>query len=80
MADIPLWQRPLAVLAYLLPWSAALPAALRGELAECGEDLRELSFRISGYETLRPTAEVLRPDFTRGARRPAQSDGWLAAA
>ena len=25
MADIPLWQRPLAVLAYLLPWSAALP-------------------------------------------------------
>jgi uncharacterized membrane protein len=25
MADIPLWQRPLAVLAYVLPWSAALP-------------------------------------------------------
>ena len=25
MADTPLWQRPLAVLAYLLPWSAALP-------------------------------------------------------
>jgi len=25
MADIPLWQRPLAGLAYLLPWSAALP-------------------------------------------------------
>ncbi len=25
MADTPLWQRPLAVLAYVLPWSAALP-------------------------------------------------------
>ena len=25
MAEIPAWQRPLAVLAYLLPWSAALP-------------------------------------------------------
>jgi len=25
MAEIPAWQRPLAVLPYLLPWSAALP-------------------------------------------------------
>ncbi len=71
-----------ATLAIAATWRRYGPAvlALRGELAACGDDLREMSFRISGYETLRPSAEVYRPDFTREARRPARSDGWRAAA
>lgn len=71
-----------ATLAIAATWRRYGPAvlALHDELAACGDDLRELSFRLSGYETLRPTAEVLRPDFTKGAPRPAQAQGWRAAA
>lgn len=71
-----------AVMAIAATWRRYGPAvlALRGELAACGEELREVSFRLSGYEVLRPTAEVLRPDFTKGARRPARAQGWRDAA
>ena len=71
-----------AVMAIAATWRRYGPAvlALRGELAACGDDLRELSFRLSGYDSLRPSAEVLRPDFTRGARRPARAEGWRDAA
>ena len=77
-----------ATLAIAATWRRYGPSvlALRGELAACGDDLREVCFRVSGYETLRPSAEVVRPDFTRpqftGKARPglAQADGWRAAA
>ncbi len=71
-----------AMLAIVATWRRYGPAvlALRGELATCGGDLKELSYRLSGYDALRPTAEVLRPDFTRGARRPARTQGWRDAA
>ena len=77
-----------AMLALAATWRRYGPAvlALRGELAMCGEDLREMCFRVSGYEALRPTAEVYRPDFARADVRPAarpglpRHAGWRAAA
>jgi hypothetical protein len=77
-----------AALAIAATWRRYGPAvlALRGELASCGDELREVCFRVSGYEKLRPTADVVRPDFsrpqfTRGSRPGLpQAQGWRAAA
>lgn len=82
-----------ATLAIAATWRRYGPAvlALRGELAACGDDFREVCFRVSGYEALRPAADIYRPDFTRPSlARPdltrearlglPRQDGWRVAA
>jgi hypothetical protein len=51
---------------------------LRAQIIEC-EEWREVHVRISEV-AIRPVAAVLRPDFTRAARRPSQRVALPAAA
>jgi len=77
-----------ATLAIAATWRRYGPSvlALRGELEACGDDIREVCFRISGYDVLRPSADIVRPDFKRpqfnGKARPvlARAEGLRAAA
>ena len=82
-----------ALLAIAATWRRHGPAvlALRGELAACGADRREVRFRVAGFEMPRPSAEIHRPDFSRpqlkqpkfkpGVRSGLpQAEGWRAAA
>lgn len=72
-----------AVLALVATWRRHGPAvlALRGELAACGDDLREMCFRLSGYDAPRPSARVYRPSFRPAARAGlVRPSGWRDAA
>ncbi len=52
--------------------------SLRAQIADCAE-WREARVRISEI-AVRPNATVLRPDFTRAARRPSRPAALPAAA
>lgn len=72
-----------AALAIAATWRKHAPAvlALRAEMAACGDDVREMCYRVTGFDMPPPSAKILRPAFRRVARPDLpRADGWRAAA